>query len=224
MKIQKANSILKENSRIIKGNRVAIPSAILCLMFIMSCSLIGEPQPSPTATADSSGAAIDGLPSPSPTMEPSPTVSSSATPTVTRTRKPTRTVNTTPTDVFDCCSEVAGMTPEEARTFYYRIIDCVTNNKRKELAGMVYYPISVYFGENRVTISNADQFVANYDPIINQRVGDAVLNQKEEDLHFNYQGVGFTHGEIWFGAICYDQTCEPHNIYIIAINNYRGAW
>lgn len=220
MKIQKANPILMEYPKAFRGGRVVISSAVLCLVFLMSCSLIGEAQPSPTATADQFTATVFSPPSLTFTIEPSPSESPTSIPTLTRTRRPTAT----PTTIFDACAELTGMTAGEIRDFFYRIKDYVANNKRRELAGMVFFPIGVYFGEKKVTISNADQLVANYDQIINQRVRDAVLNQKEEDFHCNYQGVGLTHGEIWFGGICDDQTCERYTIYITAINNYRGAW
>src|SRR4030042_3050966 len=135
MKIQKTNSISTEKPKPVYGRGVVVPSAILSLVFIISCSLLGEAQPSTAATADQSTSTVFSLPSPTFTAEPSPSESPTLIPTVTWTRKPTRT----PTTIFNACAEVTGMTSEEIQDFINQIKDFIANDKRAKLAGLGYY-------------------------------------------------------------------------------------
>ncbi|MBN1440036.1 MAG: hypothetical protein JW929_11560 [Anaerolineales bacterium] len=168
---------------------------------------------SPPVTATLSGPSVES------TGEPQASV-----PTASRTRKPTGTrVARTPTDIFDACAEVTGLTADEIRNFLNMIKDFIANEKRSDLAGLVKYPIQAYLGETRTAISSADQFVQHYDQIINSKIRNAVLHQKDEDLRCTYEGVGLTHGEIWFSGICGDASCGEYAIYIIAINNDMGG-
>jgi hypothetical protein len=204
------------------GNRFrktsVFSSLILFWWVVIACSLLGTPQPSPKTTVVPAASIPPIVSSLTMTVEPSPTESATSIPTLARTQKPTSTSTT----IFDACAKVTGMTSEEIKGFLNQIKDFVADNKRTELAGLVYYPIDVYIGETRTAISNADQFIQKYDQIINPQVRDAVKNQKDEELHCGSDGVGLTHGEIWFSGICTDSSCKEYTIYIIAINNYAG--
>jgi hypothetical protein len=198
MKNQEIHPVPSKEPNFIQGRRGPIASAVLCLVFIVSCSLITGVQSSPTLKAVHAKTTA---------IRPSETVAN--------------TLSRVGTNVVDERASVAGITPEEIREFFYRIKDNVANDRRMELAEMVYYPITAYIGDSQEDILDADQFVANYDQIINQRVRDAVLNQMEDDLSINYQGVMIGAGEIWFGGVCTDNSCNEYAVYIFAINNYQ---
>ena len=110
--------------------------------------------------------------------------------------------------------------------FFLAIQDAVKANDRNGLSELVQYPISIYLptdrlyepGDESTTISNQEEFVANYDQIVTPTWRNIILTQDPMQLFTNWQGVMVHRGELWFSPICLDQNCGQIKYYIIAIN------
>jgi hypothetical protein len=80
------------------------------------------------------------------------------------------------------------------------------------LSEMIDYPIPVNINNDRVMINNAQEFIDNYDTLINDNVKQAILSLDYESIFSNYQGVMLGDGQIWLGS-------TDNGLKIIVINN-----
>ena len=97
--------------------------------------------------------------------------------------------------------QASGISSEKAiQDYFEKIVDAVKHQKKKLLASMVSYPIKVLGTDNKtiLTILTPQNFVANYDVIINKRVRFTVLCETFENLSSNSSGVMIGDGAIWF--------------------------
>jgi len=106
----------------------------------------------------------------------------------------------------------------EAGNFLLILNTRVLSGDDQGVAESVKYPITVNIGGLRV-ISTADEFVAQYDRIFNNKVVSALSNTGEEDLIYLSAGVRIGHGEIWFDLFCADAACRDTQFLITQINN-----
>lgn len=114
--------------------------------------------------------------------------------------------------------EVAGIHDgEKFEKTFFRIKDLVERDAQEELAEYIYYPLRVNIRGERKTIKDKEDFIENYSHIITEKVKEALLKQKVENLFVNYQGVMVGNGEIWFG---YREKAKEKYV-IIAINNEK---
>ena len=111
---------------------------------------------------------------------------------------------------------VAGLTPEEVRSFVARLQTAVVHHDSGTICTMVAYPISTK-GPGRIRTASACR--QNYARIFNERVTRAVLSQTFEQLFANWQGVMIGNGEVWISGVCRDKKCAAYDVRIIAVNN-----
>jgi len=158
-----------------------------------------------------------------------PTVMETATQIRFSTRIPTRTWTQTPTitptpTVYEILEPLAqSMYGESAKPivdFFLAIQDCVRNDDRVGLAGMVLYPISVYTnGQQKIELRNEKDFIAQYSQIATTKWKQTVLEQDPAELFMNWQGVMIGSGEIWFSPVCMGEGgCEETKLFIISIH------
>ena len=103
---------------------------------------------------------------------------------------------------------------DDAREFFLLLKTRVFSGDSVGISETIRYPIAV--GSN--AIASADEFVANYDMIFNDKVMAALTNTNEEDLVLMADGVRVGHGEIWFNLFCMDETCSDTQFLMTQIN------
>lgn len=112
--------------------------------------------------------------------------------------------------------EVAGITdPKAFDRMFAKVQTAITEDDRAAVAALALYPIRVNYPEKPpVQITDAEQFIAQYDRIITPSVRNAMRDQKVGELFVNAQGVMAGAGQMWFGA----SASTPQQYGIIAIN------
>ena len=103
---------------------------------------------------------------------------------------------------------------DDARTFLLLLKTRVLSGDSVGVSETVRYPIAV--GPN--AIASADEFVAKYDTIFNDKVMAALTNTNEEDLVLMADGVRVGHDELWFNLFCMDEACSDTQFLITQIN------
>jgi hypothetical protein len=87
------------------------------------------------------------------------------------------------------------------------------------IAERVHYPIRLSINGQYTTYTYADELSQNLGKIMTQKVMDAILDAKEEDLAALPDGVRVGHGELWFNLYCTDLACSGSQFLITQINN-----
>jgi len=158
-----------------------------------------------------------------------PTVAKTATQIHFSTRLPTRTRTQTPTitttqTVYEILEpQDQAMFGESAKpiiVYFLAIQDCVRNDDRIGLAGMILYPISLYTNsQQKIELRNEKNFIAHYYQIASTKWKQTVLEQDPAELFMNWQGVMIGSGEIWFSPVCIGEgDCGKTKLFIISIN------
>ena len=148
-----------------------------------------------------------------------------STPTLTPGPSPTATNTPTNQELLDALDKGAQalfhMSGSKLIGFLLEIQDSLRTDNKEKLASLVYYPITIYGfeGNNDKEIQNSDEFIANYEKIVTPEWKDIILSQDPAKLFINWQGVMVSRGELWFGALCLDQSCKETKLYIITINH-----
>ncbi|MGX5203331.1 hypothetical protein [Aliikangiella sp. IMCC44632] len=95
----------------------------------------------------------------------------------------------------------SGISSEKAiRDYFEKIVDAVKHQKKDVLASMVSYPTKVLASDSKtiLMISTPEDFVENYDVIINDRVKFTVLCEIFDNLSSSSTGVMIGDGAVWF--------------------------
>ena len=91
--------------------------------------------------------------------------------------------------------------PAQLAAVVAKLKKALENVDKAAVAAMVDYPITVMLGGVERDIENQEDFIKNYDAIMDKPVQDAVLHQKLEDIFINRQGAMLTDstgkGRIW---------------------------
>lgn len=104
------------------------------------------------------------------------------------------------------------------KAFFTKLKTAIAEDNKTVVAAMIRYPFRTNIDGERITIPGASDFTARYEEMVTDRVREVVANQHYENLFANWQGVMVGRGEIWFGGICEDNSCEEAEVFIIAIN------
>lgn len=98
-------------------------------------------------------------------------------------------------------STVDAMGPETAklsREFLARLQSAVRANDKRQIAGMISYPLLVIRSGRRSRIQQRNTFLANYDQIFSAPIRHAILQQSPQCLFGNDRGAMVGNGEVWF--------------------------
>jgi hypothetical protein len=91
--------------------------------------------------------------------------------------------------------------PAQLAAMVAKLKKAVENGDKAAVAAMADYPITVMLSGVERDIENQEDFIKNYDGIMDKPVKDAVLHQKLEDIIINRQGAMLTDstgkGRIW---------------------------
>lgn len=104
-------------------------------------------------------------------------------------------------------------TTEEVEAFANEIKSYIKNDKKKELADSIQYPISVKIHNADKTIHTPDEFIQSYEDIITDYYKYKIDVSYTRYLFSNDMGVMMGNGDIWFNSV------EGKGLKIIAINN-----
>ena len=96
---------------------------------------------------------------------------------------------------------------EEFRDFFQNFQRLVGENRKSEVANLVY------FGNSNLG-KDKEEFIKNYDQLFNQYVKIAIMDQGVDRMFVNYQGIMVGNGQVWFSPIP-----GREGYWIIAINN-----
>ncbi|MCT4613087.1 MAG: hypothetical protein N4A47_06940 [Clostridia bacterium] len=97
---------------------------------------------------------------------------------------------------------VAGI--EDSASFentFKAIKEVIKEDNSEELEKYIIYPLIVHDNGKTIEIEDKEMFVNKYEEIVTNKIKESIINQKEEDLFVNYQGVMVGNGEVWLGAL-----------------------
>ncbi len=107
---------------------------------------------------------------------------------------------------------------QDAETFLLILKTRVMSGDDTGIAEMVRYPIDVS-GSVQMKITNADEFVKNYDAIFNKKVLDVLMDTEDASLIQLPNGILVGNSEIWINLFCVDLVCSETHFLITQINN-----
>lgn len=102
---------------------------------------------------------------------------------------------------------------EDVENFAKEIKLYVKGDKKKELAELIQYPISVLIHNEKKTINTPEEFIQSYDDIITDYFKHKIDISRTRFLFSNDMGVMMGNGDIWFNS------WEGIGLKIHAINN-----
>jgi hypothetical protein len=104
------------------------------------------------------------------------------------------------------------------RTFLQALQAAVAADDRKQVAGMVSYPLKTSIHGRAVRIRTQKQFLHNYEELLPPATRAALAAQAYGALFVNSQGVMIGSGQVWFSGVCSDELCSRRTIKVIALN------
>lgn len=90
----------------------------------------------------------------------------------------------------------------------------VTDDDRKIVASMIFYPIEATLNSKAVIINNEREFIKLYNDIFDKNLCNKIANSDTHNMLSNYQGVMLGDGEVWFSM-------ENGNIKVVAVGVCR---
>ena len=94
-------------------------------------------------------------------------------------------------DSLDNFYEFIGSDNQEFDTFVSELKNNVILANKQAVAKLIYYPINVFIGDKDTTIYSSQEFIDNYDKIMNKDFVNAISNAYTKLLFHNYQGAMF---------------------------------
>lgn len=91
----------------------------------------------------------------------------------------------------------AGTTAEAVTDFLKRLQSAVAADRRKEVAGLVQYPVPAWTGKKTVNLRSQKELLANYDAIFTPQLKASIAAAKVENSWANWQGVMWEQGRFW---------------------------
>jgi hypothetical protein len=128
----------------------------------------------------------------------------------------TNVLNKTNSNVTDNRYIAAGIdNAAEFEDTFNTVKALVEEENKIEVAKYILYPIRAYIDGKSTMINNENDFIKNYDKIINTKIKDALSKENVRSTYVNSEGVMVDAGQIWFTQ---SQKCK--NLYCIyTINN-----
>jgi hypothetical protein len=111
----------------------------------------------------------------------------------------------------------AGLAAPEVESFLSALQGAVRTDDRRQVAGLVAYPLNVTLAGQRIVIADSGQFEARYGAIVTPAVKTAIETSSVDTLFANSQGVRIGRGEVWFGGV-YPEGSNRYVLKILAIN------
>lgn len=91
---------------------------------------------------------------------------------------------------------------KRSRAFLGRLNKAVQERDKKQVASMLRYPTDVHIADKTFPIRNPEEFVRNYERIVNGSVKAAILDEKSSRCLFSSpEGFMVGDGEVWFKEV-----------------------
>jgi len=103
------------------------------------------------------------------------------------------------------------------RAYFISVREAIMKNDKKWLADQMSLPMECYVKGKKTTIESKEQFIQQYNEIINEYVRASAREQNEDDLFKNSQGFMVGKGAIWMVQTYDDE--QNSKYYIYKINN-----
>lgn len=94
-------------------------------------------------------------------------------------------------DSLDNFYEIMGSNNQEVETFVSELKNNVISTNKQAVAQLIYYPINVSVGDKDISINSSQEFLDNYDKIMNRDFVNAISNSRTKLLFHNSQGAMF---------------------------------
>jgi hypothetical protein len=125
----------------------------------------------------------------------------------------------TPADELHPSMNIQSNTLSDARTFLLILKMQVASGDTYGFAENVRYPIRIKLDGKMKTISTKDEFVANANSILNDKVISALNNADENQLTIMPEGILVANGTLRITPFCMDTACSDTEFLITQINN-----
>ena len=86
------------------------------------------------------------------------------------------------------------------------------------VASLVKYPFAIAIGGEDYIFTDESEFTGRYEDIFTPAIVDLVDSQAYDTLFVNQDGVMFGDGQIWFTAVCTNNSCSNSYWVVSAIN------
>ncbi|MHB8746298.1 MAG: hypothetical protein ACYC7I_07180 [Gammaproteobacteria bacterium] len=106
------------------------------------------------------------------------------------------------------------------QAFFSQLSYAVSRNNKEWIADHVSFPLTTKINGEKRTFKNREEFLTEYEIIIDSKVKRAVTLQQPNALFKNWRGLMVGNGEIWFTAVHADpKDTQRVEYYITGINN-----
>lgn len=110
-------------------------------------------------------------------------------------------------------------TVDEYKSVFMALQKAVAAGDKAAVSRMADFPLNIWVDGWKV-VTNAEQFVNDYDRIITPAIAKKITAQKFSDALVNTQGVMFGKGEVLLSGSCADEACKKH---LVAISRIEEA-
>jgi hypothetical protein len=88
---------------------------------------------------------------------------------------------------------------KESRAFVASLKAATETNDRTSVSSMIRYPLAVHIGDRTFRVHTPEEFLHNYDRVMNRAVRKAIADpQSSKCLFFSPDGFMIGDGEVWF--------------------------
>ncbi len=88
---------------------------------------------------------------------------------------------------------------KESRAFVASLKAATEANDRTSVSSMIRYPLAVHIGDRTFRVHTSEEFLHNYDRVMNRAVRKAIADpQSSKCLFFSPDGFMIGDGEVWF--------------------------
>jgi hypothetical protein len=102
----------------------------------------------------------------------------------------------------DTVDQLGPQLAKESRAFVASLKAATDANDRKAVSSMIRYPLAVHIGDRTFRAHTPEEFLHEYDRIVNSAVRKAIGDpQSLKCLFFSPQGFMIGNGEVWFQKV-----------------------
>jgi hypothetical protein len=99
----------------------------------------------------------------------------------------------------DTVDQLGPQIAKESRTFVTSLKAATDANDKTTVSSMIQYPLAVHIGDKTFRAQTPEEFLHNYDRIMNSAVRKAISDpQSSRCLFFSPDGFMIGDGEVWF--------------------------
>lgn len=118
----------------------------------------------------------------------------------------------------------AGLREVEVRQFLALLQDAVRCDDPQAFADLVHFPLKFNSYGHKQRIHSRKKFLRRYKEIVSSELKDAILKTRYEDLWARNEGLMIDNGQLWFGAVCRNDSEDypcAYDVRILTVNRFR---